>query len=332
MNSKRILKIMEDGQFPHPFTQRKLVETHISYVILGTRLAYKFKKEIKYSFVDFSTLRQRKYFCEREVELNNRLSKGVYLGVVPVRTSGGIITVDGHEGKIIDYAVKMKRLRDDRQMHVMLSRRQVNQKHIHALARTVRRFHDRAEVVHHPFRKEEFSARYNDILSVRDFIRSALGDRRARVIDKAIEMSDAFLEKHRDLFESRVRQNFIRDCHGDLHSRNIFLYAEPIIFDCLEFNDAFRRMDVLDEIAFFCMDLEAENRYDLSEAFLKDYFRNTKNEFNAREQILFTYYKSYRANVRAKVNALRAMKPGEVEKDRYLDEVRKYLLLLKGYV
>jgi uncharacterized protein len=332
MNSRLIQAIIQTGKFKHPFTKRTLVETHISYVILGTSFAYKFKKEIKYSFLDFSTLSKRKYFCEREVALNNRLTEGVYLGVVHVRENKGEISVDGTEGKIIDYAIKMKRLKDAKQMHLMLQAKQVTLKHIKALALMIRNFHDRAEVIHTHFREDHFSSRFNDILSVSDFIKTELGTDQAKIIEKAVRISDAFLKDHHDTFEQRITDGYIRDCHGDLHSRNIFLYTKPIIFDCLEFNDEFRQIDILDELAFFCMDLEAEGYHDLSKAFTDYYFSKAKNTFGKREQLLFTYYKCYRANVRAKVNALRAMKPDSPLRKKNLEDVKKYLALMDGYL
>lgn len=332
MNGHQIEIILKEGIFPHPFSQRKLVETHISYVILGTRFAYKFKKEIKYSFLDFFTLKKRKFFCEREVMLNNRISKGIYLDVVPVSKEGDEIYVDGPAGKIIDYAVKMKRLQDDKQMHLMLKKNQVNKKHIKALAVLIRNFHDHADVIHTKFIQDHFASRFNDLLSVSDFIKSVLGASHDKMIANAIHASDTFLQEHQNLFKQRIIAGDIKDCHGDLHSRNIFLYTKPIVFDCLEFNDEYRHIDILDEIAFFCMDLEAEGFFELSRTFTDEYFRTDKKQFGTKEQLLFTYYKCYRANVRAKVNALRAMKPGEPLQNKYLKDVSKYLVLMKGYV
>jgi len=332
MNSRIIQLILTEGHFPHPFTSRKLVETHISYVILGTSLAYKFKKEIKYSFLDFSTLEKRKFYCEEEVRLNNRFSKGVYLKVVPVRQTATGVSVDSGKGEIIDYAVKMKRLRENKQMHVMLDKNQVTKLHIQALAALIRKFHKRATVIHRKFIADHFASRFNDIISVYDFIRTALGEEQAKIVKKAVQFSDSFLLHQSDLFTQRINDGYIRDCHGDLHARNIFLYHPPILFDCLEFNDEFRQIDVLDELAFFCMDLEAEGCTALSKAFTDFYFAKSKNEFGLPQVLLFTYYKCYRANVRAKVNALRAITAEEPVKQKRLDDMKKYLALLDGYV
>lgn len=331
MNSKIIQLILKYGKFPHAFNERKLVETHISYVILGTSLVYKFKKEITYSFLDFSTVEKRKYFCERELMLNKRLTTGMYLEVVPVRSEKDVITINGSDGEIIDYGIKMKRLQDGKQMHLMLAKKQVTPHHIKTVAELIRKFHDRTEIVNRNFDPVQFSTRFNDILSIVGIVGKTLGADNVKAIEKAVRISDEFLEKQRVLFIQRVEDKCIRDCHGDLHSRNIFLYTKPIIFDCIEFNDEYRQIDILDEIAFFCMDLEAEGYTALSKAFTDLYFARTKNEFGREEQLLFTYYKFYRANVRAKVNALRAKSSEGEELKNNLNEVRKYLALMNSY-
>ncbi len=333
MNQKRMERIMREGIFDHPFVNRKLVETHISFVILGRHFAYKFKKEIRYSFVDFSTLALRKYYCEREVELNNRLSSGMYLGVIPVREYPGGIQVGGTTGKIVDYAVKMKRLPDACQMHVMLDRHQVTRQHIKAIALTLRDFHQRTDVIATPFQPSHFVERFNDILSIRDIVKATFGIVRAGVLDRAVKMSDVFLKKHRDLLIQRISQGYIRDCHGDLHSRNIFLCPKPVIFDCLEFNDELRQIDILDEIAFFCMDLEAEGYHQLSEAFTTSYFSGSGIPFGTKERLLFTYYKCYRANVRAKVYGLQARnEKNQSARKKSLYELDIYLNLIETYL
>ncbi|MBP6680728.1 MAG: hypothetical protein KA166_06020, partial [Saprospiraceae bacterium] len=141
-----------------------------------------------------------------------------------------------------------------------------------------------------------------------------------------------FLNEHQGLFSRRVDDGWVRDCHGDLHSRNIFLYARPILFDCIEFNDEFRQIDILDELAFFCMDLEAAGFDELSKSFMTFYFAKDQAGFGKEEQMLFTYYKGYRANVRAKVNALRAMQAEGPVRQQNLADVKKYLDLLDQYM
>lgn len=332
MTRNQVEIILQSGGFKHSNKQWKLVETHISFVLLGRRYAYKFKKEIKYSFLDFSTLAKRKHFCERELALNNRLSSGIYLEVVPVRKLRNELIIDGKQGTIVDYALKMKKLQQAKQMHLMLEKKLVTKEHIEALATLIRNFHHRTTVIKTKFNQQEFADRFNDIASVSNFIRKAGSPEQVKIIETAIRISDRFLSRHKELFTDRIDKGFVRDCHGDLHSRNIFLYHKPVVFDCIEFNDAFRQTDILDELAFFCMDLEAEGFYKLNSAFTKYYFGRARDGFGEKEQLLFTYYKCYRANVRAKVNALRAMQAGGYTLNKNLSDVKKYLSLMDSYV
>jgi aminoglycoside phosphotransferase family enzyme len=332
MNKKQIIRLLHSLKIQQPAVHWKLIETHISFVLLGKSVAYKFKKSIKYSFLDFSTLQKRKHFCELEFLLNNRLSKGVYLKVVPVSCINNEMVISGTGGDIIDYALQMKKLQAAKQMHLMLKNKEVTKKHIKSLAVLIRNFHDHTNVIKAKFNPQHFSARFNDILSVSNFIKKSLGKTAVGILNDAVKISDDFLKTHHDLFSQRVATGFIRDCHGDLHSRNIFLYHKPIVFDCIEFNDEFRQIDVLDELAFFCMDLEDEGFDELSNAFTGFYFRKSKKEFGKKERLLFTYYKCYRANVRAKVNALRAMQADNFKCKAILQEVNKYLTLMNTYL
>ena len=152
-------------------------------------------------------------------------------------------------------------------------------------------------------------------------------------IDKAIVVSDIVLQQTRDRLEIRLKRGFFKDCHGDLHSRNIFLLPNPQPFDCIEFNDALRSIDILNEVAFLCMDLDSFGRQDLSEIFLHSYNKLLPAIETGDDERLFVYYKLYRANVRAKVNSLRARAScDEVATNQLLAEVERYLQLMSDYL
>jgi aminoglycoside phosphotransferase family enzyme len=146
-------------------------------------------------------------------------------------------------------------------------------------------------------------------------------------------VSDRFHEANKNLLAERLKAGYIRDCHGDLHSRNIFLLHTPQVFDCIEFNDDYRQIDVLNDIAFLCMDLDAFGRKDFSDFFLDCYDQLFSTIKTAQDRKLLIYYKSYRANIRAKVNSLRARSAkSEDQKKIALSETEKYLLLMQGYL
>ena len=165
------------------------------------------------------------------------------------------------------------------------------------------------------------------------FINDHVGTDSGDIIERAVKKSTSFLKTNTNLLNLRVGEGFQRDIHGDLHAKNIFLYEDPVIFDCIEFNDEYRQMDVLNELAFCCMDLEANERYDFSKLLLEEYLNDLPAIRDDDEMRLFVYFKAYRANVRAKVNALRAKQekqPDQLKKN--FAAVDKYLKLMSFYL
>ena len=121
--------------------------------------------------------------------------------------------------------------------------------------------------------------------------------------------------------------------HGDLHSGNIFIADKPVIFDCIEYNDAFRQIDVISDIAFLCMDLEAFGQHALSEIFLSIYCAEFPASLTGADNLLFLYYKCLRASIRAKVNAFSAIESeGTAAFQGHFDATEKYLRLISNYL
>jgi uncharacterized protein len=332
MTKEQIEKLLSDGRFPELTHQKKLVETHISWVILCDEFVYKIKKPIQYPFLNFSTLSLRKHYCKREIELNRRLSKNVYLEVLPVFSLNGKYGIGQDEGEVIDYAVKMRKLDPEKQMDVLLSKNKVGPADIKKLAKCIAVFHKKTEVIYKKDLQDD-KKKFNELKAEKEFLSENLGQDIGNLIDRAIERSNIFLNQKSQLLESRLSSGFFRDCHGDLHTRNIFLLPAPQPFDCIEFNDDYRQIDVLNEVAFLCMDLDALQREDLSRLFIEHYNLHFPAMRNNTEKQLFIYYKSYRANVRAKVNSLRASGSSEnSSKKNALQEAEKYLKLMRSYL
>src|SRR5690606_40883587 len=128
----------------------------------------------------------------------------------------------------------------------------------------------------------------------------------ANMLEHTLKKSDEFVLDNRRLLEDRIEDGFHRDGHGDLHSRNIFLLDEPVIFDCIEFNDEYRQVDVLNEVAFLCMDLDVFGRSDLARTFIEAYTARFAAISSVRDVALYHYYKCYLANIRTKFNSLNA--------------------------
>lgn len=332
MTKEQIDKLILQGQFPELTGKPELVETHISWVALCDHNAYKIKKPVYYSFLDFSTLEKRKYYCEREIALNKRLTDNIYLEVQPVRELHGQYSIGNKEGEIIDFAVEMRKIDRTLQMDVLLSKNKVTPGDIRRLAEKIAAFHKKTTII---YEKDllDVQKKFNDLEAENVFLSKHLDQHICAIIDRAINSSDAFMKRNTSLLLNRLNAGCFRDCHGDLHTRNIFLLPDPQPFDCIEFNDDFRQIDVLNEIAFLCMDLDASGRQDLSDLFAKcydDLFPSLKTK---ADYLLFIYYKSYRANVRAKVNCLRARSAGnETTKNECLAQTEKYLRLMDRYI
>ena len=294
----------------------EIIETHISWVLLG-EYVYKIKKPVKLTFLDFSTLEKRKFYCEEEVRLNSRLSPDVYLGVVAI-TENGL----EKEGEPTEYAVKMRRLGDKGKMDRMLLRGDVTEENIREIARIVADFHGRIESVQ-GYTPEIVWKQIEDLKNYRETIDQATG--LGEKVDSILESCKKSIEEKRELINKRIKDGKVKDCHGDLHSRNIFINDEIRIIDCIEFSEEFRFIDVASEIAFMAMDLDAFDRQDLSKLFVDEYVKTTGD----RElETLLNLYKCYRANVRAKVAAIDYIQhPGHEPKKR----MEKYILLAVSY-
>ncbi|WP_186758067.1 phosphotransferase [Echinicola salinicaeni] len=300
MRQDEIDKLVEEGIFHGKALDGYLIETHISWVILSDGYAFKVKKPIQTSFLDYSSLKERKRNVEKEIKLNSRYSD-IYLSLCPIYFHDGKWYLEEQKGQLIDYAVKMIRIDESRKMDFLLMQDKLKTNDITQLAARIAQFHQTTKVVKPSFDLAKAKVTFNDI---EQLIPNTL------ISEKEIydfsDWSDEFLQQHAIDIRERINKGFFRDVHGDLHLGNIFIDHEPIIFDCIEYNDEFRMIDLLYEIAFVCMDLESAGREDLSRCFLEEYRRHIPIINEASDQSLFVYYKCLRANIRAKVHGLRA--------------------------
>lgn len=332
MTKEQINKLLLEGNFAGNLQPAELIETHISWVFLLEHFVYKLKKPIQYSFLDFSTIEKRKYYCEREIELNKRLTDDVYLEVQTVCELGGRYFIGDEKGEIIDYAVRMRKLDRNKQMDALLVNNQVTQSDIVNLANKIASFHKNTRII---YQKDflDVQEKFNDLVAENNYLQKYLNTNCNTIISNAIETSTRFIESNKNLLANRLKEGFFRDCHGDLHSRNIFLLPSPQPFDCIEFNDDYRQIDVLNEIAFLCMDLDVFRRQDLSDLFLKIYNKVFPCISNEADRRLFIYYKSYRSNIRAKVHSLRARgATNDADTKLALAGADKYLRLMNCYI
>lgn len=298
----RIEELLVPEAFPHPVSELRLVETHISWVILTGSLAYKIKKPVKLDFIDTSTLARRQHYCEEELRLNRRLAPEIYLRVVPIARRGGQACIDG-AGPAIEYAVCMKQFPPDRQLSALLERGDVSVQEMLELGATLARFH--LETPELP-RAQAEQATQNIHELVFDNLAQLLAYTEPHGKNVELrhlwEWTRAAIDAHQATFEIRAAGNCIRDCHGDLHARNIVRFERRLVpFDCIDFDPQLRRIDVMNDIAFLVMDLHSCQREDLAAALLTRYLEITGDYEGVR---LIPFYAVYRALVRAKVDAI----------------------------
>jgi hypothetical protein len=330
MTKNDILQLCADDYMPVGEPCQALMETHISWVLLSENFAFKIKKPVSYTFVNFSSLEKRQYSCQRELLLNRRLAPDVYLDVVSIFQSKGRFTFRSGDpsAEVADFAVCMRRLDNARRMDVLLLAGAVTIPDMARLGSSLVSFHLQAERLPTLRSQKAMQADFNDLLTVSDFVGASLGEQEAKVLTRVVAFSDRFLARHYLRLEQRHVAGFYLDGHGDLHSRNIFLLdSSPVIFDCIEFNDDFRHLDVLSELAFLCMDLDHFGSSHLASTFISAYQQLYPCFLTEEDEMLFQYFKIYRANVRLKVYALKARSG---QKD--IAEVSEYIGLLAGYL
>jgi aminoglycoside phosphotransferase family enzyme len=307
------------------------VQTHISIVFLADDYVYKVKKPVNFGFLDFSTLEKRHHYCQKEVELNRRFSKGLYLGVLPVTYDGSHYSLREMGGEAVDYAVKMRRIPDERLMKSLFERGGLSREHLNRVAKVLAAFHVRA-----PGSPE--IARFGEPDRFRvntdenfEQVESFVGRTVSRgAFEHLRRWTDGFYASNKDLFRERIRAGKVRDCHGDLHMEHVAIGDEIDLFDCIEFNDRFRYSDTLADVAFLLMDLEFHGGGELSVWFLEDYKRHA-HESNV--EALLTFYKTYRAFVRGKVTGFELEDPriDPKRKNEAMERARRYFELARSY-
>jgi len=328
-----IIKDLQDpAAFPDKTESVAVLQTHISIVFVADAFVYKVKKPVNFGFLDFSTLEKRKYYCHREVELNRRLCKDVYLGVLPVTLQGTAHTLRETSGEAVDYAVKMKRIPDNRLMKSLFASNGIGEHHLKRIAEVIAGFH--ATTARAP-EIDAFGAPERFKINTDENFEQISGYTGKTVSEKQLRSlrgwTEDFYRSHRTLFTERIALGRIRDCHGDLHMEHICLTEDLPIFDCIEFNDRFRYSDTIADIAFLLMDLEYHGGADLAGILWKYYKELAREE---EMDALLTFYKVYRAVVRGKVNGFQVNDAsiGDQEKERAVLTARKYFQLATSYV
>ncbi len=295
--------LKQQKPFPHPTDKVELLETHISSVLLSGDYAYKIKKPLDFGFLNFLSLADRKHFCEEEIRLNRRLAPQIYLEAVPITGSIDAPMLGG-DGEPIEYAVKMRRFDQSQLLDKLLAAGGLDNDIIDAIADIVADFHAKAAVAGDDSPLGTPEAVWAPVAQNFEQIRPLLGDdAQLDQLDRLEAWSEAEYRRIEPLLAQRKAGGFIRECHGDMHLGNITLVdGEVVIFDGIEFNDEFRWIDVISEMAFVTMDLTDRGQPAMAQRLMNRYIENTGDYEGLA---LLRFYQVYRALVRAKIAGFR---------------------------
>ncbi len=324
--------LLKPEAYPHAVKEIQLVQTHISWVFLTGEFVYKIKKPVNFGFLDFATLEKRHHFCQEELRLNRRLSPEIYLEVVPIVQRDGGIYVGG-EGKVIDYAVKMKQLPQESCLISLLERKKLTAFIMERLARLMARFYKEAKT-------SKEIATYGLPEKIEVNIKENF-DQTASYVGKTIEKdvyealkdySFRFLTERKEVFLERICAEQIKDGHGDFHCANVYWHNNKIyVLDCIEFNTRFRYADVAADVAFLLMDLDFRQASHLGNCFLNAYLTYT-NDFGLLK--VLDFYKIYRAYVRGKIASFEMdmAEIPETQRKQAQEKAKRYFELAYRYL
>ncbi|MEM8714349.1 MAG: AAA family ATPase [Cyanobacteria bacterium P01_G01_bin.4] len=298
-----VQQMLEPAFYPHVVQEPiQLLQTHISYVLLTGEFAYKVKKPMDFGFLDFTTLDKRQFFIQEELRLNQRGAAELYLEALPISQDESGVYRLGGKGEPVEYALKMRQFPQEALLPQMFERDELTPNLVVDLAKEIARFHGGLTT----------SDRIKSFGSVAG-VRAAFdenyeqtagfigGPQTQAQFDETKALTDAFFVEQADLLARRVQGGFVRECHGDLHLGNICYWNDRFyLFDCIEFNEPFRFVDVMYDIAYIVMDLQLRQRPDLSALFLNTYIEHTGDYEGLQVLPLYVSRQSY---VRAKVTS-----------------------------
>ncbi|MDA8128691.1 MAG: AAA family ATPase [Betaproteobacteria bacterium] len=324
--SALIRSLRDPACYDHPAGPVRVIETHISWILLTGEFAYKIKKPLDLGFLDFSSLGKRLHACCDEVQLNRRLAPDIYLDVVPIAGTPAAPHVNG-TGETFEYAVKMREFPPDATLDRLDAAGALRPRHVEAVATALARFHlERCARAAPDSAWGSPEAIWRPVAQNFAQIAPRLDDPVDRAqLDALQRWSETAHARLAPLMAARKRDGFVRECHGDLHLGNIaWVDDRPLIFDCIEFNPELRWIDIQSETAFCYMDLLQRGHADWAWLFLNVWLERTGDYAGVA---LLRYYAVYRALVRAKVNAIRIGQTGGADRDAALADVRSLLRL-----
>ncbi len=323
MNAKELIEAMTNPEsYPHTTGNIELKETHISWIFLTGHFAYKVKKPIKFGgILDYSTLAYRRAMCEKEIVINRRLNGDMYLETVDiVRGEDEKLHVGYGAGEVVEHAVKMKQMNQRNLLSEIIKRGEITDTTVKRVARFMVDFFNSSRVPH------GFATRYAELTKNHINVTFDTLNDLGKNCETWRKKFNDFMKNNRDVFLERTANSFVRDLHGDAHSKNFFIDGAKIsLFDAIEFNDEFRVQDIAYEIAALAMDLDFNGLEKLSKVYVDEYLRLSE-DVNAKR--LLPVYMFYWAVVRGEVELEKGVKTNNRESkltaDKYFKLAEKY--------
>lgn len=324
-----IQQMLEPDFYPHPVQAPiELLQTHISFILLTGEYAYKIKKIVDFGFLDYSTLEKRRYFCEQELRMNQQQAPDLYLEVLPIVKIGDRFQFGDRENPGVEYALKMRQFPEEDLFINLFTQDKLTTTEMEALGKAVAQFHQNCPT-------NQTILKWGEMAQVRHSIDGNYQKTQKYIgccqtqeqYEQTKQYTDSFFETYEAVFKSRINHHWIRECHGDLHLKNICLYQNQILlFDRIELNEEFRFVDVMYDVAFVVMDLEGRGRADLGNRFLNTYIEQTGDWEGLQ---LLPFYLTRQAYVRGKVNSLILDDPAVSEEQKEIakqDAIQYYKL------
>lgn len=327
MSLTLIKQLQNPALFSHVVKAFSVIETHSSWVLLTGVMAYKIKKPVDFGFLDFSTLEKRQYYCQLEFELNQKLAPMIYQQVVKITGTQEEPLLQG-KGEVIEYAIQMCEFPQSHLLSALLAENKLSFRLLDATTACIARFHQQAsrtrpEVVYgepdqiHEPTQQNFSQIHPFLTDETDLVN----------LDTLRLWSDNEFSRLRSVFEVRKKLGYVRACHGDMHLGNmVLMQRQPVLFDAIEFNEAFRWIDTMADLGFLAMDFKDKQYPHYAHRLISMYLEYTGDYHGLQ---VLSYYIVYRAMVRAKVALLRASQSGlsEAEQKTLWQMYRGYIQL-----
>jgi aminoglycoside phosphotransferase family enzyme len=313
--------------YPHLAANIEVIETHISWVILTGIFAYKIKKELTLNFLDFGTLQKRKHFCEEELRINRRWAPDLYLEVVSICGSAERPSFGGG-GPVIEYALKLRQFPQRAQLDRQLIAGLLGEDDMQDLAESIAGMHGRAARVVFPGVEEALQQVSAPMLENFPYIRRASDLALLRRLESWTERS---IKQLRNVLVGRHRDGYVRECHGDLHLKNLVRLSSGIVpFDGIEFSESLRNIDVISDITFLTMDLVGRARQDLASVFVNRYLERSGDYAG---MATFGLYFVYHCLILAKVAAIRSTEREDgPERDADIATMKRYLVVAARWI